>query len=392
MYLEQGNRPQGKRRMPTKKDSRDLITESVEDAQSLKELALDAAKNQLIESMTPQLRKFVDSQLRQTLKNEDVDRLRRGVQDNAAGESHTGFEESKDKKGKGEYAMGDKKDDGQELDLESLGSFFPSLGEAEETEGDDLGEGAVDESGIANLGEGDDGCGDDGEKLKEKKGGDDDETVDEEIEIAESEIRKVYEASLKTEATVSKNFGDMTKSGELDEVDPAGGIAEFKSGEHEWDKETPPKKQDFTVKEAIRRGLEENKRLRESLGKAVGIIKTLGGRLHEVNLFNAKVLHVNRMLNKQRLTAEQKTVVLEKIDKAKTIKEVKMVYETILDSFKVSGALSEGRIRVQTPKANAQRVRTAGSGDPKMLRESAARAENKGSGYSRLQQLAGLIK
>ena len=216
----------------------------------------------------------------------------------------------------------------------------------------------------------------------------DDDTMDETIEISESALEEVYAAALKTEAQVTKGFGDMTPSGEIEDVvkDADKGLADVKKGEHNWEKETPPSKQDFTVKEMIQRGLAENRQLKENLKKAVGIIRQLGAKLHEVNLFNSKVLHVNKILNKHnRMTSEQKRVVLESIDKAKTVAQVKMVAEAIDNSMLATGQLSESKTR--KPVANAQRPRTAGV-NQQVLSESVDR--NGSDEMKRLVQLAGL--
>jgi hypothetical protein len=367
-------------------EGRTLMSAAISDANELKEAAMEAAKQQLIEELTPAVRSFVEERLkRKTRVSEDSDRLRRGIEDNAPGESHTGFEESAEK---GDTKMGSKgKDAAADVD-EGLGGYFPAMSEEEETKDD--GPSMEDEGmGIPSLGEGEDR--DAKDEVYEKKEKKDEDGLDEEIEISEAQLMKIYNESLQTEASVTKSFGDMTKSGELDEVDPGAGIVDVKKGEHDWEKETPPAKQDFTVKEVrtlIARGIQENKFLRSQLGTARKIIEKLGTQLHEVNLFNSKVLHVNKIFNgRTKLTREQRDVVIESLDKASTIKEVKLVYESIIKSFKSSStkSLSEGR---RVPSVNAQRFRAKSSPDPKVLSESVDRETNEA--FLRLQQLAGL--
>jgi hypothetical protein len=362
------------------KDERNIITDAVADAKRLRTAAIDAAKTELVESMSPMLRALVEKNLKGALsQNEDADRIRRGVQDNYPGESHTGFEEAKEK---GEPKMGAENE--KELDLESIGSFFGGVAEADD---DAEGKEKVDETDIPQLGEAADE-----EEVTEGKDKKDDEEVDEGIEISESELRKVYEASLKTEVTVTKGFGDMTAAGEIEDVikDADKGLADVKKGEHQWEKETPPAKQDFTVKEMIQRGMAENKALVAKNAKLTEMVKQLASKIHDVNLFNSKVLHVNRLMNKHaRLTSEQKKVVLESIDKAKSIQQVKVVYEAIDNSIKAAAPkLSESVTR--KPAANAQKARSSGSADQKVLRESVDRNEGTAQ-FGRLQQLAGLV-
>lgn len=380
--------------MTLKKEGRDLVSEAVSDAKALREAAVQAAKNQLLESMAPALKDLLEKSIKGVLsQNEDTDRIRRGIDDNWPGESHTGFEEAKEK---GEPKMDDMKPDkkdGQELDLESLASFFPNVSEMPEEEG--APKMAEDPSslamGIPQLGEAE-ACDDDDVKAEGKKDKEDDK-MDEEIELSESELRKVYEAALKVEAQVKKGFSEMTPNGELEDVvkDADKGVADMKKGEHVWEKETPPAKQDWMVKEmkeVIAKGLAENKQLRENLKKAVGMVQALGTKLHEVNLFNAKVLHVNKILSKNgSLTSEQKKVVLESIDKAKSIEEVRSMYDVLNSSFAVSSQLSESTTR--KPVANAQRARTSGAPNQEVLRES---VDRKNETFNRLQALAGLVK
>lgn len=373
---------------------RDLVNEAVNDAKALKEAALSAAKNELLEAMAPRIKELLEKNIKGVLaQNEDADRIRRGIQDNWPGESHSGFEEGKThEKGESKMDKDNKPQDEKELDLESLASFFPSMSEMPE---EDPAQPKVDENPasmmIPTLGEAE-ACEDEDGEMKEAKKDKEEEKMDEEIEISESELKKVYEAALAAErlaeVQVKKGFGDMTKAGELDDVvkDAGKGLNPEKKGETPWEKGEVEDKKDWMVKEAIAKGMAENKALRENLRKAVGMIRALGAKLHETNLFNAKVLHVNRMLNKHKLTSEQRKVVLESIDKAKSVDEVKTVFEAIDSSFAVSQSLSESVAR--KPVANAQRPRTSGTPDQKVLSESVDRQE-KGQ-YSRLAQLAGL--
>lgn len=383
------------------KEGRALVKEAVEDAKSLRGAALEAAKKELIESMAPAIKLLLEKNINGVLgrRNEGQNRMRRVTQD-YPGESKTGFEEAKDPE-----AQGDKmepmnappmKKEPKELDMEALAAFFPNMSE-------DPGEG-LDMGGMPTLGEGEpgpddlDALGDEElppvKKEGKKKGEEDDkEPVEEEIEISESELRKVYEAALTTEVEVKKGFSDMTPMGELDDVskDTDKGLADVKTkSATPWEEATPPAKQDFTVKEMIQRGLAENKALKAALAKSVQLGERLARQLAEVNLFNSKVLHVNKILNKHgRLTIEQKTVVLESIDKARSVGEVKMVAEAILNSFASVGQLSESKSR--KPTVNAQRARASGAPDQKVLRESVDRSENNES-YARMQKLAGLLK
>jgi len=69
--------------------------------------------------------------------------------------------------------------------------------------------------------------------------------------------------------------------------------------------------------------------LEEELAEAMSTIQTLRGQLQEVNLLNAKLLYVNKVFKSSNLTEGQKVNVIAAFDKAETVKEVKLVFETV---------------------------------------------------------------
>ena len=58
--------------------------------------------------------------------------------------------------------------------------------------------------------------------------------------------------------------------------------------------------------------------------------------LNEVNLLNSKLLYVNRIFKVNNLSESQKLRVVETLDNASNIKEAKLIYETIKDTFTIS--------------------------------------------------------
>ena len=65
------------------------------------------------------------------------------------------------------------------------------------------------------------------------------------------------------------------------------------------------------------------------LDEALATVEELKTQLHEVNLLNAKLLYVNKIFKDNSLTESQKVNVVAAFDKAETVKEVKLVYETV---------------------------------------------------------------
>ena len=58
--------------------------------------------------------------------------------------------------------------------------------------------------------------------------------------------------------------------------------------------------------------------------------------LNEVNLLNSKLLYVNRIFKANNLSEAQKLRVVETLDNASNVKEAKLIYETIKDTFTIS--------------------------------------------------------
>jgi len=69
--------------------------------------------------------------------------------------------------------------------------------------------------------------------------------------------------------------------------------------------------------------------VQEELNEALRTVKVLRGQLQEVNLLNAKLLYVNKVFKANNLTEGQKVNVVAAFDKAETVKEVKLVFETV---------------------------------------------------------------
>ena len=348
-----------------------VVGRAVKDSKEIARLAVDAAKNELVEQLAPAIKSIIERRLRDGVLSEDVERLRgEGVNRmrQAAGgyDGITDFEEGKD------MAKDDEK-------MESVAALFPAVNEVS---GDEM-----DEAEVPTLGEGED-------EMEEAYT--EGEEMDETIEISESELEAMYNEALQLEVQVTKGFKPTAEPHELgagakhDNTSETAALADKKSGEHYWDDETPPDKKDWTVKEIrqlVKAGMAENKTLRTENNKFRGMVKALHGKLVEMNLLNSKILHVNKFISAHRLNVEQKKAVIESIDRGKSIDEVKNIFGVLESSFKAAGAISEGAVR--KPRADAQKRRTSGAPDAKVLRESADKAEGGGQ-FARWQQLAKL--
>ena len=78
-----------------------------------------------------------------------------------------------------------------------------------------------------------------------------------------------------------------------------------------------------------------NEGMKKELKEALKTIETLRTDLNEVNLLNAKLLYTNKIFNSAKnLTESQKLNILTSFDKATTVKETKLVFETLSEGLK----------------------------------------------------------
>jgi hypothetical protein len=78
--------------------------------------------------------------------------------------------------------------------------------------------------------------------------------------------------------------------------------------------------------EALKKAVEE---LQEKLSKYDFTINEMKQKLHETNLTNARLLYANRILNSTSLNERQKNKLVEAISNAGSVKEAKVIYETL---------------------------------------------------------------
>jgi hypothetical protein len=85
-----------------------------------------------------------------------------------------------------------------------------------------------------------------------------------------------------------------------------------------------------------RGGANVGEAMEDELKEAYSTINALKSELNEINLLNAKLLYTNKIFKAKNLNENQKVKVLSSFDKATTVGEVKMVFETLNEGIKVS--------------------------------------------------------
>ena len=96
------------------------------------------------------------------------------------------------------------------------------------------------------------------------------------------------------------------------------------------EEEDEDEKKDESVEESVN---EEVNTLKADLEEHRNVVKYLRGKLNEVNLLNAKLLFTNKLFRNFGLSNEQKLKVVETFDRATNLREVKLVFSTLAESF-----------------------------------------------------------
>ena len=99
------------------------------------------------------------------------------------------------------------------------------------------------------------------------------------------------------------------------------------------------------------------------------VVKYLRGKLNEVNLLNAKLLFTNKLFRAHGLTNEQKLKVVETFDRAKNLREVKLVFSTLAESFGSRTASQSKPIKESKGTASKAIASTKPKSTPKVIEE-----------------------
>ena len=115
------------------------------------------------------------------------------------------------------------------------------------------------------------------------------------------------------------------------------------------------KKHGYNLGGNLGEDLEEEAIQSEELNEALETINVLKNQLQEVNLLNAKLLYVNKVFKSNNLSEGQKVNVIAAFDKAETVREVKLVFETVSKNVATKpAAIKEHRSFASKATGNAQ--------------------------------------
>ena len=115
------------------------------------------------------------------------------------------------------------------------------------------------------------------------------------------------------------------------------------------------------------------------LNEALETIESLKADLTETNLLNSKLLYVNKIFKANSLSESQKVNVIAAFDKAETVKEVKLVYETVCENV-----VATKKTTVKEHKGMASKATGTTASKPEVISEVS-------NAVRRMQELAGIL-
>ena len=139
-----------------------------------------------------------------------------------------------------------------------------------------------------------------------------------------------------------------------------GGGDDFGGGKQEGD---PLSVKMNKLSETVKNERRRNRSLNNKLDEYRSAIETLREQLTEMNLFNAKLLYVNKLLQNKHIVPSQRKSIIGALDDARSLREVKLLYKSLTESIqkpKSAGRLSESASR-RTLGSSSRTVQSASS-------------------------------
>lgn len=115
------------------------------------------------------------------------------------------------------------------------------------------------------------------------------------------------------------------------------------------------------LKEAYENEVRKNRDLQQQLNEYRNGLETLREQLSELNLFNAKLLYVNKLSQDKEVTSSQRRAVVEALDGAKNLREAKLIYKSLSESLDRGNPASLNESARRLSPGQSSRPTTSGS-------------------------------
>jgi hypothetical protein len=289
----------------------DLLKEAIADAKAVRETALANAKIALEEAFTPRIQSMLSAKLSEEEEMEGEVSEEETMEEPASeeGRGDKEVDESEDGMG-GESEEAPKKELHTEEEAEEPVS--------EEGRGDDMEEDLELEAII--------------KELEEEMEGDEDPVA------AEGRMNDEDEDPTDVHSEADDNMGDGTPDeGPAMEEGEEGedvSIDEIIKALREDEGEESMEEMDSSeIGSGDNKVDDESGDYKNEVAEAYKVIRFLRSKINEVNLLNAKLLFSNKLFRNHSLNEGQKMKVIENFDRAQSLREVKLVFATLSESF-----------------------------------------------------------
>ena len=365
----------------------DLLKEAIADAKAVRETALANAKMALEEAFTPKLKSMLAKKIQSEIEDEDGDEAE--VEEQELEDEDDVVDPASDEEGGPVSETEHEDEDGDEVEEAEVPDDEEAAEEPISTEQEDEDEEEPvaeedemsDEDDEEEVAEEEDEMSDEDEEeldleaiLRELEDEDEDEVSEEyededvedgaeEVPAAEQPDDSVDENDVssdigKADNKVADAAADSSKTGaqgpEGEGSDSAAGKENDEDTIVKEEDEVSDEDDDIDLEEVLRAlseedevsdedDEEENATLKAELKEHRDVVKYLRAKLNEVNLLNAKLLFSNKLFRVFGLSNEQKMKVVETFDRTKNIREIKLVYSTLAESFKSRRPVKESR-------------------------------------------------
>lgn len=298
----------------------DILADAIADAKRVKATALANAKFALEETFQPTLQRMISSRIQEEEGDEDYgDEPNIDIDVNFDGEDEYAPEGEDDFEAEDDF--GGEDSEPREQELESLIRELDgeedsySMDEGDEMDDDFMTEDEEIDDALSEMLEGAD-FEDELEEGEEGQWGDSNPSADWGDSIYEDDTDDLQEAL--SSLFEEEGLGAMLDMGQNTEDGGA------------YTDHTIPSNASVNERRRLRN---ENYKLKKNLNEAYRAVTTLKKTLNEVNLLNAKLMFTTKTFKQYNLTESQQSRILDSFDRANNVREVKLVYTTICESF-----------------------------------------------------------
>ena len=166
--------------------------------------------------------------------------------------------------------------------------------------------------------------------------GEEDEEIDLE-NMSEEDLKSFIESVIADMVAAGELEGNIEDEDENEEEVKVSDEEEMSIDELVAELEKGEKAEMKEAKDEDKKKMEEElAEVKKELEEALAALAEVKTDLNEVNLLNAKLLYTNKIFRAKNLTENQKVKVLEAFDKATTVKEAKLVFETLSGEVKTT--------------------------------------------------------